>query len=62
MRVKSVREHQNIYGVADGAPTKKTVGTEYTLAGNHAETLIAAGLVEEVKADKSAKPAAAKAD
>jgi hypothetical protein len=56
MKVKSLREHNNTYGVAQGGPVTKGAGVEYELPDAQAETLIAAGLVEEVKADKKAAP------
>jgi hypothetical protein len=62
MRVKSVREHNNSYGVAQGGPVRKAVGHEYDLADAVAETLIAAGLVEEVKAEAKAAKASKPAD
>lgn len=55
MKVKSIREHNNTYGLAEGGPVRKTVGTEYELPDSMAATLIAAGLVEEAKPAK-AKP------
>jgi len=50
VKVKSIREHNNTYGVTEGAPVRKVAGTEYDLPDSMGATLIAAGLVEEVKA------------
>ncbi len=60
MKVRSLREHNNTYGVATGGPVKKREGVEYEVDEAMAKTLIAAGLVEEIKADEE-KPAPAKA-
>lgn len=54
MRVKTLREHRNSYGVdIEEAKVTKPVGKEYTLPDSMAGTLIAAGLVEEVKEAKA---------
>lgn len=53
MLVKAVREHSNVYGVANGAKRKKSVGTEYDLPDNMAKTLIDAGLVAKVEEKKA---------
>jgi hypothetical protein len=56
MRVKTLREHRNTYGVDTGdAKVTKPVGKEYDLPESMGKTLIGAGLVEEVK-EKPAKP------
>lgn len=52
MLVKALREHRNNYG----SEPVKTKDTEYELPDNMAKTLVAAGLVAEVKA-KAEKPA-----
>lgn len=51
INVRTVRAHSNAYG----DKTNKAKGDEYPLPDNMAPTLIAAGLVEEVKA-KAEKP------
>ena len=51
MFVEAVREHQNAYG----EKINKTVGAKYELPDNSAQVLIDAGLVKEVKSDKSDK-------
>jgi hypothetical protein len=50
MKVKSIRDHNNTYGVTEGAPVVKKEGVEYDLPESMAKTLIDAKLVEEVKA------------
>jgi hypothetical protein len=56
MRVKTVRDHNNRYGLGEeGIGVAKKEGDHYTLPDTQAETLIAAGLVEEAKAAKAAK-------
>lgn len=54
MKVKALREHNNTYGVENGAPVRKSQGTEYELPEAMAETLIAAGLAEKVAAEEEA--------
>lgn len=59
MRVKTVREHNNVYGIGEkGVDVTKKPGTEYDLPDAQAETLIAAGLVAAVAAPKAAAPKA----
>jgi hypothetical protein len=55
MRVKVLRDHNNTYGLGEGAPVTKTKGTEYNLPDAMAATLIGIGLVEEVKPAPAAK-------
>ena len=55
VRVRAVREHNNVYG----DKVRKAKGDEYDLPENLVETLINAGLVEEVKG-KAEKPKADK--
>jgi hypothetical protein len=55
-RVRTVREHQNLYGDKPG----KEVGDEYELPDNLAESLTAAGLVEPVGEEPEAPTTKAK--
>lgn len=55
MKVRTLKDHANDYGVRDGLPYEKKVGRTYEIGDAEAQPLIEAGLVE--KADKAdAKP------
>lgn len=55
MKVRTIKEHSNDYGVRDGLPYDKTNGRVYDVADDAAaQALIDAGLVEEAKAKDKA--------
>lgn len=54
MKVKTVKDHVNDYGVRDGLPYEKTHGKVYDIADEvAAQALIDAGYVEKYSGEKA---------
>lgn len=47
MKVRTIKDHHNDYGVRDGVPYEKTNGRVYEVDDAAAQTLIDQGLVED---------------
>ncbi len=58
MKLKTIKTHENDYGVRDGLPYEKTNGRVYEVEDDAAaQTLIDAGYVEKSDSDRrAAKP------
>lgn len=54
MKVRTVKNHANDYGVREGSPYEKTSGHVYEVDDELAKLLIDQGIVEEAKAKDKA--------
>lgn len=54
MRVKTVRDHENEYGVSEGVPYEKRNGRVYDVPDAEAGALIEAGYVEKHSESRAA--------